>query len=228
MKEAEVQLFVNPTLGELQAVMIGDQPWVVAADVCRALDLTNPTDRLRSLDADEKLTYLLHRAGQIREVNLINESGLYALILRSNKPQARALRKWVTSEVLPALRRTGQYVIRESSSIDAPVLEWFKGFACISGGWLIRSGIITQANLSSMIHRGVVIRARRSAPGHPSLIVWESIPTRFRKRITDRYGEVRLTSPISDPRRLLSVVADVCKIDDTELRMRLIHKLLWQ
>lgn len=82
------------------------EPWWVAKDVCSILGHTNPTMALTTLDDDERAKKSLGRQG---EANCVNESGLYTLIIRSNKPQAKAFRKWITSEVLPAIRRTGSY-----------------------------------------------------------------------------------------------------------------------
>lgn len=87
---------------------IDGEPWFVAADVCAALDLSNPSETLKRLDADE--VTLSQIEGSRRPVNLINESGLFALILRSDKPKAKPFRRWVTGEVLPTIRRTGAYV----------------------------------------------------------------------------------------------------------------------
>ena len=94
---------------KLSPVLINNEPHFVAVEVCQLLDLANPTDRLKSLDDDEKLTYVLDRSGQQRCVNLVNESGFYHLIFISRKPQAAAIRRWVTSEVLPSIRKTGRY-----------------------------------------------------------------------------------------------------------------------
>lgn len=89
------------------------QPWFVAADVCRVLEIANSRDAIAALDEDEKITVANAdgnpRAGIPHQMNLISESGLYALIFKSRKPEARAFRKWVTSEVLPAIRETGRY-----------------------------------------------------------------------------------------------------------------------
>lgn len=94
--------------------MFNHEPWFVAADVCNALNIGNVTDAVRRLDEDEKLTSIVSRAGQNREVNMVNESGLYNLIFQSRKPEAKAFRKWVTSEVLPSIRKTGRYEMRKS------------------------------------------------------------------------------------------------------------------
>lgn len=95
---------------EVRTVDIGGEPWFVAKDVCDVLELTNVTKALHGIDDDELALLNVRSGGQMREMNCISESGLYALIVRSNKPQAKVFRKWVTSEVLPAIRKTGQYV----------------------------------------------------------------------------------------------------------------------
>lgn len=94
----------------VQVVIINNNPYFVAVDVCEILGLQNPTARLKEhLDSDEYLTYEIRRSGQKRSLNVISESGLYALIFQSRKPGAKAFRKWVTSEVLPAIRKTGKF-----------------------------------------------------------------------------------------------------------------------
>jgi prophage antirepressor-like protein len=99
----------NASDKQLSPVLINNMPYFVAVEVCEILEIGNVSDVVRRLDDDEKLTSVLSRAGQNREVNLVNESGLYNLIFQSRKPAAKLFRKWVTSEVLPTLRRTGKY-----------------------------------------------------------------------------------------------------------------------
>lgn len=94
---------------EIQTTFHADEPWLVATDICQVLGLSNVTKALENLDDDEKLTLPLVRAGQTREVNCVNESGLYNLIFKSRKKEAKAFRKWVTSEVLPTIRKKGYY-----------------------------------------------------------------------------------------------------------------------
>ena len=84
------------------------EPWFVAADVCSVLEHTNPSMAIQSLDDDERAKHYLGRQG---ETWVINESGLYSLILTSRKPEAKAFKKWITSEVLPTIRKTGGYTI---------------------------------------------------------------------------------------------------------------------
>ena len=95
-------------------VMLRDeQPWFVAADVCRVLEIANSRDAVSGLDEDEKITVANTdgnpRAGIPHQIGLVSESGLYALVFKSRKPEAKKFRKWVTAEVLPAIRQTGRY-----------------------------------------------------------------------------------------------------------------------
>lgn len=98
---------------DVRVVMKGDTPWWVAKDVCDILELNNITEALRGLDSDELASEILKSGGQGREMRLISESGLYTLIMRSNKPEARRFRKWVTAEVLPTIRKHGIYTTEE-------------------------------------------------------------------------------------------------------------------
>ncbi len=95
----------------LRVVMIDSEPWFVAADVADALAYRNAPDMTRNLDDDEKGTQIVRTPGGEQEMTVINESGLYACILKSRKPEAKKFKKWVTSEVLPAIRKTGRYEI---------------------------------------------------------------------------------------------------------------------
>lgn len=103
-----IEVFENPIFGQIRMVMVDDEPMFCLIDVCRALKIKNATDVAKRLDEDE-LTRL-NLGGRAGESNFITESGLYAVILRSDKPNAKKFRKWVTSEVLPTIRKTGGYV----------------------------------------------------------------------------------------------------------------------
>ena len=93
----------------VRTVVIDGMPWFVAKDVCAALELSDVSMSVAKLDDDEKLVQKLFVSGQNRDMIVVNESGLYTLIMRSNKPEAKRFRKWVTSEVLPSINRTGMY-----------------------------------------------------------------------------------------------------------------------
>lgn len=87
------------------------QVWFIAADVCAVLSIKNPRDSVRHLDDDEKGVVSTDTLGGQQQMTIVNESGLYALVLRSRKPEARRFAKWVTAEVLPAIRKTGSYAV---------------------------------------------------------------------------------------------------------------------
>lgn len=103
----DLQIFNNEEFGEVRTVVVNDEPMFCLIDICKALEIKNATDVAKRLDDDELTRLNLgSRAG---ETNFITESGLYAVILRSDKPNAKKFRKWVTSEVLPTIRKTGSY-----------------------------------------------------------------------------------------------------------------------
>lgn len=94
---------------EVRTLLIDDQPWFVAADVAAALEYRIAGDMTRNLDDDEKGTQIVRTPGGEQEMLVINESGLYSAILRSRKAEAKRFKKWVTAEVLPAIRKHGSY-----------------------------------------------------------------------------------------------------------------------
>lgn len=87
-----------------------NNPLFIAKEICSILEISNSRQAIQNLDDDEKLTSVLHTSGQNRQVNVITESGLYSLVIRSNKPEAKKFKKWVTSEVLPSIRKHGAYL----------------------------------------------------------------------------------------------------------------------
>lgn len=95
---------------DLRVIIINDEPWFVAKDVCNALSIANAKDAVRGLDDDEKDGVgITDPIGRKQTTTVINESGLYALIFKSRKPEAKKFKRWVTHEVLPAIRKTGSY-----------------------------------------------------------------------------------------------------------------------
>lgn len=104
---------------EVRTVMFDDEPWFVGKDIAEILGYVNSRDALaKHVDEDDKLTSQIATAGQMRNQTVINESGLYSLILSSKLPQAKEFKRWVTSEVLPAIRKKGGF-IREDLDEDA-------------------------------------------------------------------------------------------------------------
>ena len=108
MQELQVFKFND---NEVRTTVINDEPWFVLKDLCEILNLSNPTAVAERLDDDERTKFNLGRQG---ETNIVNESGLYTVILRSDKPQAKQFRKWVTNEVLPTIRKHGAYMTEQT------------------------------------------------------------------------------------------------------------------
>jgi len=111
----EIKIFTNKQFGQIRTVSQGGEPWFVAADVCRALEL-DPT-ATRRLDDDEKITLRLTQGETARtsDTIVVNEPGLYSLVLGSRKPEAKAFKRWITHEVIPAIRKHGMYATAETA-----------------------------------------------------------------------------------------------------------------
>lgn len=105
----QVQVF-NFEGKNIRTIIIDNQPWFVGKDICDVLSIKNITQAMNRLDEDERSMFNIGRQG---EVNIVNESGLYSLILRSDKVEAKLFRKWVTSEILPSIRRHGAYITED-------------------------------------------------------------------------------------------------------------------
>lgn len=112
---------------QVRTLLIDDQPWFVAADVSSALEYRIAGDMTRNLDEDEKGTQIVRTPGGDQEMLVINESGLYSAILRSRKAEAKRFKKWVTSEVLPAIRKHGRY--EDTQGVMTPMVDELLGKA---------------------------------------------------------------------------------------------------
>ena len=104
---SELMTFENETFGSIRTMNIDGEPWFVAVDVCNALELSNPTIVTSRLDDDERAKFNLGRQG---EATIVNEPGLYSLVLGSRKPEAKAFKRWITHEVIPSIRKHGAYM----------------------------------------------------------------------------------------------------------------------
>ena len=97
---------------EVRTQVIDDEPWFVAKDVCDVLEISNNRDAVSRLDDDEKATVGLTDGSQIRNYSIVNEFGLYNLVLSSRKPEAKVFKRWITHDVIPAIRKTGGYEVK--------------------------------------------------------------------------------------------------------------------
>lgn len=118
MNENEVQVW-NYEGAEVRTVQIDGEPWFVLADICRELEISHVKDTATRVDEDDLgQTEVIDRMGRSQKAWIINESGLYTVILRSDKPQAKPFRKWVTSVVLPSIRKTGSYSVQQPNAFE--------------------------------------------------------------------------------------------------------------
>lgn len=123
---------VNPgteTSSAVRVVDISGEPWFVAVDVCAALELNNTAMAVAGLDDDERGISNIDTRGGTQSATIISESGLYSLVLRSRKPEAKQFKRWITHDVLPAIRKTGSY------SSGAPALPNFDDPAAAARAW---------------------------------------------------------------------------------------------
>lgn len=110
----DILIFENEEFGDIRTFEANNEPWFLAADICKALGLSNPTTAMDRLDPDEKAKFNLGLRGG--EVNCVNEYGLYNLVLASRKEGARRFKRWITHEVIPQIRKTGGYQLPQTYS----------------------------------------------------------------------------------------------------------------
>lgn len=115
----QIHNFVNNQFGEIRTTIINGEPWFVAKDVCDILGVQNVTQSMQQLEDFERSMLNIGRQG---DVNIISESGFYTLVLRSRKPIAKPFRLWVTSEVIPQIRRTGGYIPISQQDDDLTIM----------------------------------------------------------------------------------------------------------
>jgi len=120
----ELQIFKSPEFGQVRTVMIGGEPWLVGKDIATALGYTNTRKALNDhVDDEDKGVTKCDTLGGAQEMTIINESGLYSLVLSSKLPTAKKFKHWITSEVLPAIRKTGGYIANAETMTDAEIMS---------------------------------------------------------------------------------------------------------
>jgi len=121
--KSEMTIFKFNDKHQVRTMTIKGEPWFVAVDACRVLGVGNTTEALRTLSKDEKDIRKVDTLGGSQKTNIISESGLYKLIMRSNKPQAKSFQDWVTKIVLPAIRKDGGYILGEEKVFTGEMSE---------------------------------------------------------------------------------------------------------
>ena len=122
----EIQIFNNPQFGEVRAVTIDNEPWFVGKDVAERLGYRKPENALSvHVDDEDKTNTLIQGTGSNYKttVTIINESGLYSLVLSSKLPTAKAFKRWITSDVIPSIRKNGGYIYGQDKMSDAELLS---------------------------------------------------------------------------------------------------------
>ncbi len=121
----ELQVFNNAMFGNVRIILQDNEPWFVAKDVCECLAISKHRDAISRLDADERGSLKVDTLGGKQEMATVNEYGLYSLVLSSRKPEAKEFKRWITHDVLPALRKTGSY----SMNIPQTLPEALRAYA---------------------------------------------------------------------------------------------------
>ena len=119
INDERFQIFSKENLGSVRTIFANNEVWFCAKDVCGILEIKNVTQAVQRLDEDERSMFNIGRQGN---TNFVNESGLYTLILRSDKKEAKPFRKWITSEVIPAIRKTGKYEEKKKPLTQAELI----------------------------------------------------------------------------------------------------------
>lgn len=174
----EIQIFHNDTFGEVRTITRDGEPWFVAADVCKALEIGIPSQAISRLDEDEKYTTLISNesaASGKSSLSFVNEPGLYTLVLGSRKPEARAFKRWITHDVIPSIRRNGGYIAGQDS---------------LSDDELIARALVVAQNK---------IRDRDNLIAKQQQIIGELTPrARYCQTILDNHGLVSITQIAKD------------------------------
>lgn len=123
MQNQNIKVFENEQFGKIRVVEKNNEPWFIAKDVCKALGLAQVSRAIQKLDEDEVTnSKVIDSIGHEQKVNAISEAGMYSLVLVSRKPEAKAFKRWVTHEVLPAIRRTGGYMVTKADDTPEEIM----------------------------------------------------------------------------------------------------------
>lgn len=184
----EIQIFEKEEFGQVRITDNNGEPWFVASDVAKALGYRDANEMTRLLDDDEKDTQSVRTLGGEQKMIIISESGLYSAILRSKKEEAKAFKKWVTSEVLPSIRKTGSYTaksalpeVKEASERISAATNIFEGLkavamslGCDDNSAAISANqacnLVTGVNLMQILGKTHLIAEKQDIPMTPTQI----------------------------------------------------------
>lgn len=163
----ELQIFNSEEFGEIRTITKDNEPWFVASDICRSLDLSNPTMAMQRIDDDEKAKFNLGLSGG--ETNCVNEYGLYSLVLASRKREAKDFKRWITHEVLPSIRKNGGYIAGQETMSDDELMA--KALLVANNKIAERDKIIEQKQARIEQMKPKEIFADAVATSHTSILV---------------------------------------------------------
>lgn len=163
----ELQIFSNSEFGEIRTITKDNEPWFVASDICRSLDLSNPTMAMQRIDDDEKAKFNLGLSGG--ETNCVNEYGLYSLALASRKKEVKDFKRWITHEVLPSIRKNGGYIAGQETMSDEELMA--KALLVANNKIAERDKIIEQKQARIEQMKPKEIFADAVATSHTSILV---------------------------------------------------------
>lgn len=156
-----LQIFKNEEFGEVRVIEKDGQPWFVASDICKVLALQNATQALYRLDDDERSMFNIGRQG---EANIVNEYGLYNLILASRKPEAKKFKRWVTHEVIPSIRKNGGYIANQETLTPEQI---------VAQALIVAQNIIQEKDRLLAEQKPKVLFADAVSTSHTSILVGE-------------------------------------------------------
>lgn len=163
----DLKVFESAEFGKVRVVQKNGEPWFVAADVCGALEVDRT--QTRRLDDDEKGVYSIPTPGGEQKMTVINEPGLYSLVLVSRKPEAKAFKRWITHDVIPAIRKTGGYIVWEESMSDDELMA--KALIMAQRKIAERDKRIADLNVKAAIYKPKVVFADAIIAYKSSIIV---------------------------------------------------------
>lgn len=120
MTDTNITPFLFEGEALVRVVAVNDDPWFIAKDVCKCLEIARTDSAIRGLDDDEKGTHIMSTPGGTQQVSVVNEAGLYRLIFTSRKAAAERFKRWLAHDVLPAIRKNGAYVHHQEAQIIPP------------------------------------------------------------------------------------------------------------
>lgn len=166
----ELQKVFNYNGKQVRTVMVNNEPYFVAKDVCDVLEISKHRDAVSRLDDDERGSVLVDTLGGLQEMTAVNEAGLYSLIMTSRKPEAKQFKRWVTHEVLPTIRKTGGYV-----SNDDLFINTYLPYADEQTKMLFRTTLETVKSLNAKIEQDKpkVLFADSVSASHTTILIGE-------------------------------------------------------